>query len=78
MKHYKFHTNIKCSSCEAKVAKILSEEPGIISFDVDLEDKNRLLKVEAIDAISEENIISMIKAAGYEAKLVKGLLSFLK
>jgi copper chaperone len=78
MKRYKFHTNIKCSSCEAKVGKILSAEPGIVSFDVDLESKNRVLKVEAIDAIREEDIISMVNAAGYEAKPVKGLLSFLK
>jgi copper chaperone CopZ len=78
MKHYKFHTNIKCSNCEVKVAKILSDEPGIVSFDVDLESKNRTLKVEAIDAIKEEDIISMVKVAGYKAEPIKGLLGFLK
>lgn len=78
MRQYKFYTNIKCSNCEAKVSKVLESEPGIISFDVDLESKNRTLVVKAIDAISEEDIISMVKVAGFEAKPSKGLLDIFK
>jgi copper chaperone CopZ len=74
MKQYKFHTNIKCSNCEAKVSKVLSSEPGIISFEVDLESTNRTLKVKTIEAISEEDVVSMVKVAGFEAKPVKPFL----
>lgn len=73
MKEHKFHTDIKCSNCEAKVSKVLSAEPGIVSYDLDLESKSRTLKVKAIDAIREEDIISMVKVAGFHAKPVKGL-----
>jgi copper chaperone CopZ len=78
MRQFKFYTDIKCSNCEAKVSKVLSSEPGIISFDIDLENKNRTLVVKAIDAISEGDIISMVKVAGFDAKPVKGLLDIFK
>jgi copper chaperone CopZ len=78
MKNYKFHTNIKCSNCEAKVSKVFASEPGIASYDLDLENKKRTLTVKAIDALREEDIISLVKSAGYEAKPVKGILSFFK
>ncbi len=78
MKQYKFHTNIKCSNCEAKVSKVFSSEPGVVDFEVDLEKKDRTLKVKTIDAISEEDIISMVKSAGYDAVPVKGLFGLFK
>jgi copper chaperone CopZ len=71
MKQYKFHTNIKCSICEAKVSQLLSSEPGIVSFDLDLESKNRTLVVKAIEGISESDVISIVQVAGFKAKPVK-------
>ncbi|MCX7986010.1 MAG: heavy-metal-associated domain-containing protein [Bacteroidales bacterium] len=62
----KFKTNIRCSGCKAKVAAILNQESGITYWDVDLNDPERILIVEA-DSIADEQIIELVKKAGYTA-----------
>ena len=78
MKDYKFHTNIKCSSCEAKISKIFETEPKIKYFEVDLENIKRPLKVKVEDSISQDDIVKLVKSAGFEANSVKGIFDFLK
>jgi len=62
----KFKTNIRCGGCKAKVANLLKQETGIARWDVDLNDPDRTLTIEA-EGIVPDRIIELVKSAGYTA-----------
>ncbi len=66
MASLKFKTNIRCSGCKAKVANLLNNELAIKSWDIDLNDPDRILTIEG-ENISEETILELVKKAGYTA-----------
>ena len=61
----KFKTTIKCSGCIATVTPHLNELKGVVKWEVDLEDPNRVLSVESSGA-SEAQIMDTVTAAGYK------------
>lgn len=67
MKTQKFKTNINCGNCLAKVTPMLNAEPKIKSWNVDLENDDRILTVESEDITPEEVFKTVIKA-GFIAK----------
>lgn len=67
MEALKFKTNIKCTGCLAKVTPVLNETVGEDNWEVDLQDPNKTLTV--VNA-SENEVVTAIKEAGYEAEKV--------
>lgn len=67
MKTLKFKTNIKCSGCIAKVTPFLNDEKGIIKWEVDILNPEKILSVET-DSINPDKIIETIEKAGFKAE----------
>ena len=64
----KFKTNIKCGGCMSTVTPFLNKTAGENNWQVDLSDPQRILTVESDK--SEDEIIAVVKEAGFEAKIV--------
>jgi len=62
---YTFKTNINCSGCIAKVTPFLDTTEGIDKWNVDTENKNKILSVTS-NGISKEEIIATVQKAGFE------------
>ncbi|GAA4452904.1 hypothetical protein GCM10023189_17070 [Nibrella saemangeumensis] len=69
METLKFKTNIKCGACVATVTPHLNKLEGVERWDVDLQNPNRILTVEA-DSASEQEVVKAITEAGYKAEAV--------
>ena len=62
-----FKTNINCGGCKASVQPYLDDLEGVDSWEVDTNDKNKILTVTT-DQLREDQIIRKIEEAGFEAK----------
>jgi len=60
-----FKTNIRFKKDVAKVAACLQQYSGIVRWNVDLEDIDKVLRIETYAATSK-SIITSIKQCGYE------------
>ena len=67
MKTLKFKTNIECSNCEASVKPFLDKKEGIISWQVDTNDADKILTVET-ETLGAKDIIKTIKRTGFVAE----------
>ena len=68
MNTLKFKTNLKCAGCMYAIKPYMDEIKGIKSWDVDLEDPDKTVKVENESASADE-IKEAIRKAGYSAEL---------
>jgi len=75
MKKAVYKTNINCGGCIATVTPFLDKAQSVEKWSVDTESKNKLLTVEG-SALSKEEVIDLVKSAGFEIKEKKGFLSF--
>ena len=66
MKTIRFKTNINCSNCLAKVAPSLNQKEGIVSWNVDLDNPDKILTVET-ESLMAEDIVKTVKRVGFEA-----------
>jgi copper chaperone len=71
MKKYQLKTNIKCSGCIANVTPVLNNEKAIESWNVDIQDANKVLTVTS-SGIDEPGIIALVEKAGYKAEKLPG------
>jgi copper chaperone CopZ len=67
---YRFKTNIKCSGCVSKVKPFLNQTEEICHWNIDLEDQDKILSLTS-KVISANEIIQIIKKAGYKAQKIK-------
>lgn len=67
MKTLKFKTNINCGNCIAKVTPFLNRKEGIHSWNVNIDDPDKILTVET-DSLTGEDIVKTIKRTGFEAQ----------
>ncbi len=67
MKTLKFKTNIECSNCEARVKPFLDKKEGIISWQVDTNDADKILTVET-ETLGAKDVIKTIKRTGFVAE----------
>ncbi|HRG39429.1 MAG TPA: heavy-metal-associated domain-containing protein [Bacteroidia bacterium] len=65
----KFKTNINCGGCVAKVTPFLNEAEGICHWEVDTENKDKILSVHT-EEISEEEVIKKVKEAGFKIEIL--------
>jgi len=69
MEIFKFKTNVKCGGCIATVTPHLNQVKGIVSWNVDTNNPDKIMTVET-EEISPEEITSVMKTAGYQAELI--------
>ena len=69
MNTYIFKTSINCNSCLSRVKPSLDKETRIKSWEVDLDNPDKILKVVANDIKSSE-IIDIVDNTGFEIELI--------
>ncbi len=67
MKTLKFQTNVKCGGCVATITPHLNQEQGILNWNVDTTNPQRILTVET-EMLSSEEIVALMNKAGYQAE----------
>ncbi len=75
MKKAVYKTNINCGGCIASVTPFLEKAQSVEKWSVDTESKNKLLTVEG-SALNKDEVVDLVKSAGFEIKEKKGLFSF--
>ncbi len=65
MENLKFKTNINCNGCLKSVTPHLNKLESIDTWEVDLENSNKILTVNLNDDSGEE-VIQAVKKAGFE------------
>ena len=70
-KNLQFKTNLNCGGCVSKVKSDLDTNNGIVEWNVDLENPDRILTVRS-EGITEEEVITLIKKKGFKAEVVSG------
>ena len=73
MKTLKFKTNINCNNCVAAAKPFLDKIKNVQGWNVDTTDPEKILTVEG-DKVETENVLEMVREAGYKAEPKKGLL----
>lgn len=68
MKVLVFKSGINSESEIEMVAKVLEENSGIHRWSVDLEDIDKILRIESVDELSEWEVVGMVKSAGIECE----------
>jgi copper chaperone len=69
MKELKFKTDINCDGCLATVSPFLVNNEGVQNWEVDLQSKDRVLKVET-ENLSVEDVQQIINQAGFKAEVI--------
>lgn len=69
METLKFKTNITCSGCVANVTPELNTTVGENNWNVDVQNPNKILTVQA-EGITTEEVLQAVQKAGYKAEAV--------
>ena len=64
-----FKTNINCGGCIAKVKPFLDEKQGIAEWEVNTENKDKILTV-TLDGISPNEVVETVKGAGFKIERI--------
>jgi copper chaperone len=67
---FQFKTNINCSGCVAKVTPFFSEVDGVCHWEVDTNNKDKVLTV-ASEGITEQEVIETVQKAGFKIETLK-------
>ena len=67
MKAQQFHTNINCNNCVAKVTPHLDAVAGIVHWEGDTNNPQKILTVYG-DNVTAETVEGKVKEAGYRAE----------
>lgn len=65
MSSFKFKTNINCNGCIATITPFLNSEAEIKSWQVDIQNPNKILTVES-ETLIKDKIIARVKEAGFK------------
>jgi len=66
----KFKTNINCNGCKATVTPFLNKVPEIKTWDVDINNPDKILTIEG-EGIDEKLIVDTLTKAGYKGSMIK-------
>ncbi len=69
MSKLKYKTNINCGGCISKVTPFMDKISNA-TWEVDTTDKDKILTVEG-EHLNNDEILSLVKEAGFEIDLVK-------
>ena len=65
----KFKTNINCGGCKAKVTPFLDQLNGISNWEVDLDNPDKILTVDARN-LTPEDVTAAVGKAGFKAEKI--------
>lgn len=68
-KEFQFKTNINCGGCVASVKSHLDKAEGISEWNVDTDNKDKILTVKT-EGITEEQVLDIVKKTGFKAEPV--------
>ncbi|NUM32596.1 MAG: hypothetical protein HUU47_09780 [Bacteroidetes bacterium] len=68
MNIYKFKTNINCNGCISTVTPFMNNE-NINFWEADISSPDKILTVKT-DKLMPEDIVQILKTAGYNAELI--------
>ncbi len=71
METLKFKTNIKCGGCIASVTPHLNNLSGVDKWEVDTQNPDKVLTVQANSGLDSQKVIDTLKGAGYSAEKIK-------
>lgn len=63
----KFKTNINCGGCVSKVKPVLDAAQGILSWNVDIDNQDKVLYVQT-SGLTEKEIVDLIQQKGFKAE----------
>lgn len=66
MKLLIFKTNIVNESRIKKVNALLAYNPGLMNWSIDMEDRDKVLRVEAEDQVMESDVMEIVNSWGVE------------
>ncbi|QHI36555.1 hypothetical protein IMCC3317_19180 [Kordia antarctica] len=69
MKTLKFKTNINCGGCVSKVTPFLNKQDGVVNWEVDTTNPDKILTIEG-DGASEEDVKATLQKIGFKAESV--------
>lgn len=69
MNTLRFKTNINCGGCIKAVTPFLNEAEGVKSWQVDTDNPDKILTVEA-EGADAQTIQNIVEDAGFEAKVL--------
>lgn len=69
MKELKFKTTLSCSGCVSKVQSDLDTAVGVSKWQVDTNNPDKILTIQA-EGVSEDEIIAIIEKKGFKAEPV--------
>jgi len=69
MEKLRFKTNINCGGCIKAVTPHLNRTEGIKEWNVDIENPDKILTVEA-DGLNSEDIEDVVEKAGFKAEAI--------
>ncbi|TAF65199.1 MAG: copper chaperone [Cytophagales bacterium] len=67
---FQFKTNINCGGCIASVKPHLDTTKGIVQWEVNTNDKNKILTVQT-EGISQKQIIETVQKAGFNIEVLE-------
>ena len=70
MNTLQFKTNIKCSGCIAKSTPYLNEAVGENNWQVDVQNPDKILTVNADEKVDERTVVQALEKAGYTAERI--------
>lgn len=68
MEKLRFKTTIKCSGCIAKATPFLDEKVGKDKWEVDVQNPEKVLTVVNDKNITEDEVINVVREAGFKAE----------
>lgn len=66
-----FKTNIKCMGCVGKATSFLNEAVGVDNWKVDINNPDKLLRIETSETIDANDVIVAVNEAGFKAEPVQ-------
>lgn len=67
-KEFQFKTNINCSGCVAMVKPHLDQAPGISEWEVNTENRDKILTVKT-EGMTEQQVIELVTKTGFKAEI---------
>jgi len=64
-----FKTNLNCGGCVSKVQEVLDNAAGIIEWDVNIADKDKILTVNS-RGITGDEVVAILQSKGFKAEPV--------
>jgi len=67
--NFQFKTNINCGGCISKVTPFLNDADGICHWDVDTNNKDKVLTVSS-KGITAQEVIETVQKAGFKIESI--------